>query len=152
MQDEKRYAWNPFQLSGEHASALYPLSRRIQRTNAVFAPDFEVVERDSGYVIQADVPGVRADDIDVILHDQYLTVTGKRLAARRATEERCITDERRYGSFSRTFNLPPDASATDVAADLEGGVLTIQVPRQPRTRMRRASLRERVRHAWQRRA
>lgn len=150
VEDEKRYVWDPFQVFKDNWPALHSLSRRAHELQAVFAPDVEVRERDRDYIILLDVPGVRARDIDVTVEDHCLTVTGKRRTTANEQGERYIAYERRYGAFSRTFSLPPEAATRTIRAELEDGVLAILVPKADAEKGK-PSLTERVRRMFTRR-
>jgi HSP20 family protein len=141
--NEQRYMWDPFQLFREfYMGAMFPRGE-----GGMFTPDFEVKEREKDYVIQADVPGVNEEDLDITMSGSCLTIAGKREASEKTEDERYVTYERRYGAFSRSFTLPSDASTDDIDARLDDGVLTIVVPKSPASQPRKVSLKERVKRA-----
>mgnify|MGYP006272095565 CR=1 FL=1 len=95
-----------------------------------FAPASEASADDSGYRISMEVPGVAEPDIDITLHEGLVTVTGRKQSVRTGSGETWFFSEREFGSFSRSFRLPPDAEAEAISADLRDGVLTLTVPRR----------------------
>jgi HSP20 family protein len=95
-----------------------------------FAPASEASADDGAYRISMEVPGVAEPDIDITLHEGVVTVTGRKQSVRTGSGETWFFSEREFGSFSRSFRLPPDADADAVGADLEDGVLTLTVPRR----------------------
>ena len=101
-----------------------------------FTPAFDVKETDQGYLFRADLPGVKAADVNVTMQGNRLQVCGKREADREETTDTYYTYERSFGSFVRTFTLPQEADPKSVHADLTEGVLTIAIARtqaaQPR--------------------
>ncbi|MGC9418286.1 MAG: Hsp20/alpha crystallin family protein [Rhodovulum sp.] len=92
-----------------------------------FAPASEASVDDGGYRIRMELPGVEEKDIKVSLDDGVVTVTGEKQSSREETGETWYFSEREYGSFSRSFRLPPDADGKAVKAELKDGVLTIGV-------------------------
>ena len=84
-------------------------------------------------VVRAFVPGVRAEDIEVFLHSDLLTIRGR---SKRAVEpgSRTLTEECDWGSFSRSLVLPAESDAEGIEADVHDGVLTVHIPKLQRTR------------------
>lgn len=94
------------------------------------APASDASSDDEAYHITMELPGVGEEDIDVAIHDGMVTVKGEKSASREESGETWFFSERQYGSFSRSFRVPPDADGDKVAAELKDGVLTITVPKQ----------------------
>src|SRR5687767_12390405 len=76
-----------------------------------FLPSFEVKETTDGYVLKADLPGIKESELDISLHGNMLTVGGTRQAEERKEGEAYYVYERQYGTFSRSFTLPDEANA-----------------------------------------
>ena len=106
-----------------------------------FAPSFEVKEKKEGYVISADVPGVKEGDIDISMHGNVLTVSGSRASEERNEGETYFVYERQYGSFSRSFALPDEADAEAIEARLVDGVLTLEVAKKAESQPRKIAIR-----------
>ncbi|MBE7480782.1 MAG: Hsp20/alpha crystallin family protein [Polyangiaceae bacterium] len=96
-----------------------------------FNAAFEVKESKDAFVFKADLPGIRAEDLDVKLTQNRLTVSGKREAEKSEKGDTFYTFERSYGSFVRSFTLPEGVDGEKVEADLKDGVLTLKVPKKP---------------------
>lgn len=96
-----------------------------------FTPSFDIKETPEAYVFEADLPGIRKEDLDINLTGNRLAITGKRDAQNRKEGENYFMQERSYGSFTRTFNLPDGVDGTQVDADLRDGVLTLTLPKVP---------------------
>jgi HSP20 family protein len=79
-------------------------------------------------VIKAELPDVNKDDIEITVDNNALTLKGEKRPDQAVREERCHRVERVYGTFSRTFSLPPTVDGTKVSADYKNGVLTITLP------------------------
>jgi len=92
-----------------------------------FAPAIDVAESDGQYVITAELPGVKKDDVTVEVHDGTLTIRGEKRSEREEKGEHGRHFERTFGAFSRSFTLPANADADQVAARFQDGILTIEV-------------------------
>ena len=95
-----------------------------------WSPAVDVKEEDKQYVIQADVPGVKAEDIDITLEDGVLTIKGERAWGKNEEEQGYRRVERARGTFYRRFGLPDTADADSVKAKSANGVLQIVIPKQ----------------------
>ncbi|WP_141576617.1 Hsp20/alpha crystallin family protein [Actinomadura sp. WMMA1423] len=114
--------------------ALY--EQMEQLVNAAFAgtptelpwvPAADVGETDDAYMIEAELPGLKKNEVDVSLHDRELTITGEvKERERRGLRHR---KQRRTGRFEYRVFLPGDIDADRVDANLADGVLTVTVPK-----------------------
>jgi len=98
------------------------------RANAMVYPDIEVLQRQNGVVVRADLPGLDAKDISVYVDDGALVITGEREREEREEREGYVRSEVRYGTFFRTIPLPRGADEDKVAATFKNGVLEVTVP------------------------
>ena len=105
--------------------------------SAEWVPPLEIFERDGKLVVQADVPGVAADDVTVEIADGVLTISGERREEREIDDGSLRRTERVYGTFSRSIALPEGARAEEIQASCQDGVLEITVPLQQETPSRR---------------
>lgn len=87
-------------------------------------------------VLKAELPDMTREDIDVTVEKGTLTIKGEKKFASDVKEEHFHRVERRYGSFSRSFSLPPTVDATKVSADYKNGVLTVRLPLREEARPR----------------
>lgn len=113
--------------------ATRPLFAR-SNGGAFYSPAFDVRESDDAIHFVCDVPGMRAEDLDVTLENDVLTIKGKREAGE---EEANLYRGRRYGAFSRSFTLPDVVNSDDLSATLDHGVLTVRVGKQAKAKPRR---------------
>lgn len=79
-------------------------------------------------VIKAELPDMNKDDIEITVDNNTLTLKGEKKLDSQIQDERCHRIERLYGSFSRSFSLPPTVDTSKVGADYKNGVLTITLP------------------------
>ncbi|MFL6757768.1 MAG: Hsp20/alpha crystallin family protein [Sphingomicrobium sp.] len=93
----------------------------------MLSPRVDITQKDDGWEITAELPGVAKDDIDLRLDGDMLTICGEKRDERKDEKNRFV--ERSYGSFTRSFQLPFTPDASKVEADCEHGVLTIKLPK-----------------------
>jgi HSP20 family protein len=93
----------------------------------VFAPRTNVAETDKEYEITLDLPGVKAEDVEVELKDDQLWITGERKQEVEENDKTFHRVERHYGRFQRVIGLNDDADTDAVDAKYEDGVLRISV-------------------------
>ena len=94
-----------------------------------WSPAVDIAEDDQRYVITAELPGAGKDDVHVEVHDNVMTIRGEKRSERQEKKEQSRWVERSYGSFSRSFTLPANASADRVNASFKDGVLTVELPK-----------------------
>lgn len=110
--------------------------RRWPRPNAEgraaldWAPAADVSETEAEYLIKADLPEVRKEDVNVTVQDGVLTLSGERRQEKREDSEKVHRVERSYGSFARRFALPENADEQSIRAESRDGVLLIHIPKQ----------------------
>jgi HSP20 family protein len=93
-------------------------------------PAVDVAEDDKAVTLTAELPGMKEDDVEVVLRDDMLTVKGEKKSERKEDKENYHLTERRYGAFERTFRLPETADADKIKAAFDDGVLTVTVPKK----------------------
>jgi HSP20 family protein len=79
-------------------------------------------------VIKAELPDMQRDDIQLTVDNNTLTISGEKKMDAELKEENCHRVERAYGTFTRSFSLPPTVDGAKVSADYKAGVLTIRLP------------------------
>jgi HSP20 family protein len=109
-----------------HKSGLFPVPdgpAQIMSARVAdwFAPASEAAVNEAEYRIALELPGVAEADIEITVHDGVVSVSGEKMSEREEKGETYFFSERSYGSFSRSFRLPPDADAEAVSAGLKDG-------------------------------
>jgi HSP20 family protein len=89
----------------------------------------DVVDEDDRYLMRADVPGIKPDDVKVEIEDSTLTVSGSHEERTEEKEDNYVRRERRCGSFSRSMVVPQGTDASSVEASMSDGVLEISIPK-----------------------
>lgn len=132
-------SWDPFRdlegTRGRLATLFGPLARPrdLEKDEALtvaeWAPLVDIVEDDQEYLIKAEVPEVKKEDIKVSVADDVLTISGERAMIKEEKNRKCRRIERAYGSFARSFSLPDDADAGKIAAEFKDGLLKVHLPK-----------------------
>jgi HSP20 family protein len=105
--------------------------------NSGWVPAVDVQETEDAYRIEADVPGIKADDIEVTLEKGVLTLRGERKAEHDAEQQGTRHVERSYGAFVRRFSLPDTADADNIDAEVNNGVLRLTIKKKAESKPRR---------------
>ena len=113
--------WEPFREMTAPVGGIEP----------IFVPDFEVKETKEAYEFRADLPGVKEADLEVRIAGPQLVISGKRDVEEKKEGETFFVFERMYGTFTRTFTLPPGADLEHIVAALKDGVLMLHIPKRP---------------------
>ena len=109
---------------------------------APWMPAMDVYETDENVVVTVELPGIKAEDVEVSVEDATLTVSGTREFSSEVTEESYHRIERRYGSFSRAVSLPPQVDTGKVEARFEDGVLTVEVPKVEKAKPKKIQIKD----------
>jgi len=107
-----------------------PLRNFGTRVADWLAPASDASSDEGAYRITMELPGVEEKDIELSVHDGVVGIKGEKSAAREEKGETWFFTERQYGSFSRSFRLPPDADGDKVEAHLKDGVLSVSIPKR----------------------
>ena len=92
-----------------------------------FTPTLNLSETKDAYILEAELPGVKKEDISVDINDSILTFKGEKKHNFEEKKDNFHVIERSYGSFQRSFTLPENVDAKQVDAKLEDGVLRIEL-------------------------
>jgi HSP20 family protein len=95
-----------------------------------WAPVADVSETDGEYLIKAELPEVRKEDVSITVQDGVLTLSGERKQEKRDEQEKIHRIERFYGSFARRFALPENADEQGIRAESRDGLIVIHIPKQ----------------------
>ena len=109
-------------------------------TSSGFLPPVDISEDKHSIKLQAELPGVRQEDLNVSVENNLLTITGERKFNQEENKENFHRIERRYGRFSRSFTLPVNVDAQNVSADFQDGVLNITLPKREESKARQITI------------
>lgn len=94
-------------------------------------PAIDVKETDTGLTVTAELPGMSEQDVELSVDEDLLTIKGEKKSESTRDDKGWHVQERSYGAFVRTLQLPFAPKAEDVTAEFTKGVLTVTVPRPP---------------------
>ena len=124
--DEAQNRFNPFFLAGfpnrMGSGDIHSL------TVADWSPEVDISEDDRGYLLKADLPEMKKDDVRVTVEDGILCVFGERKSEKEDQKRKFHRIERSFGNFRRSFTLPDDADSMKVTAEFRDGVLKVHLP------------------------
>ena len=129
--------WSPFkemeELQGRLGSWMNLPGRTTTSKEALAVADWsplvDITEDEKEFLLKAELPGVKREEVKVTVEDGVLTLTGERRFEQEEKEKRYHRIERAYGSFMRSFTLPEGTPADKVAAEFKDGVLLVHLPK-----------------------
>jgi len=99
-------------------------------TSENFLPPVDIFEDEHNITMQAEIPGVKQEDLNITLENNVLTITGERKFQHEEKKENFHRMERRFGKFTRSFTLHASVDAENVIANFENGLLNITLPKR----------------------
>jgi HSP20 family protein len=94
-----------------------------------WTPPFDVYEEKDSYVVKAELPGMKKEEINVSIENGELVISGERKGEAKGEGAEVYRSERYFGKFQRTVSLPATVAAKDVRAEYKDGVLTVTLPK-----------------------
>ena len=128
--------WDPFKEMDElhrRLNSLFHLGQgrttngNENMTVAEWSPVVDITEDEKSYLIKAELPEVKKEDVKVTVEKGVLTLSGERRLEREEKGKKYHRLERAYGSFFRSFGIPDDADASNVLAEFKDGVLSVRL-------------------------
>src|SRR5262249_23674817 len=110
-------------------SFIYPRFMAPLREGFMGQLPLDVVESDNDIVVKASVPGFKPEDINITVTGDTLTIQGETKVEKKEEKQNYLLQERRFGTFKRSFSLPMGVQADKAKADFENGVLTLTLPK-----------------------
>jgi len=120
--------WDPFR-------EINQLQQEINRVSPVYRgrtgeyPKFNVWENNDGLLMEAELPGMKTEDLDIVLENDTLRIKGSKKAPETGEKESFVKRELIYGNFSRALKLPYRVDPNTVKAKMQDGILTIALSR-----------------------
>jgi HSP20 family protein len=112
----------------------------MERMGGEAAPALDVYEEGDNYVVEARLPGMKPEDVDISVEQGVLTISGESKAEEERKERNYLVREQRTGRFSRSIRLPMAVNSDACEATYEGGVLRLTLPKSEQARARRISI------------
>lgn len=107
---------------------------------ADWIPAVDIIERKDSFLLRADLPGVKPEDIDVRMEKGILTLSGQREHESEEDANGMRRVERFTGKFYRRFSLPETADAENISARSSNGILEVTIPKAPEVQTRRITV------------
>jgi HSP20 family protein len=135
--------WDPFRELEDVSSRLNrifgrPLGRLESNSEMLamvdWTPSADISETDTAYLIKAEIPGVKKEDVKVTIQDGMLTIQGERKMEKEEKDKKFHRIERSYGSFMRSFRLPDDADESAVKAEFKDGMLDVTLSKSAKAK------------------
>jgi len=136
--------WDPFKELDELQSRMTTLlgrapvktngGKKEDMTVAEWAPLVDITEDEHEYLIKAELPDIKKEDVKVAVLDDVLSVSGERKSEKEEKGKKFHRIERSYGSFYRSFTLPEDADGQKVAAEFKDGLLKVRLPKSEKAK------------------
>lgn len=103
-----------------------------------FVPQVDISESEEAFEIQFAVPGIKKEDFTLEINDGRLTVNGERKINEEKNEKNFHSIETKYGSFSRSFQLPDNINEEKIGAEYKDGILNVSVPKDEKKVLKRS--------------
>ena len=101
----------------------------LTKGNGYAFPRIDLHQNENNIILTAELPGIKAEDLDISVQDKVITLRGKREQSDLKKGESWLHQEQSYGEFSRSFRLPYRIDSEKVDAKLKDGVLTLTLPK-----------------------
>jgi HSP20 family protein len=136
--------WEPFRELEQTLRQFSPFWGRAQRddyeSGGTWRPLANISEDDREYLVKAEIPEVKKEDIDISVDNGVLTLRGERKYESKEGKGNDLRIESFYGTFSRSFTLPENVDAGKISAECNDGVLRIHIPKTPERKAKPVSI------------
>ena len=139
--------WDPFQ---DMLSLREAMSQLLEesvvptpgstRANQSFVPALDLSETPEAFIVEAAVPGIQSDDLNITIENNVLLISGEMREEEERKERNYHRVERRFGSFQRSVALPNTVKADQISAKLENGILHLEIPKAEEVKPRRITV------------
>lgn len=131
--------WDPFKDLEEFEQRLATTFGRVMPkkngdeseaiATADWAPLVDITEDDKEYLVKAELPGLKKEEVKVTVEDGVMTISGERKVEKEEKTKKYHRVERAYGKFERSFTLPDKADGSKVNAEFKDGMLQVHLPK-----------------------
>lgn len=135
--------WNPFTELEEMSNRLNQIFGRPAVSSAAdqqmlkvadWAPSVDISETDKAYLIKAEIPEVKKEDVKVTIDDGMITIQGERKMEKEEKGKKFHRIERSYGSFVRSFRLPDGVDESKAKAEFKDGMINVTLPKSEKAK------------------
>lgn len=148
MEKQNITQWNPFeeilplreavnQLFGESFVRSPGAATAGERG---FVPAIDLSETEGAFLVEAAVPGLKAEDLNITVENNVLTISGEVRREEKTKERNYHRVERSYGKFQRSLTLPNTVKFDEISASMKDGVLRVEIPKAEEVKPRRVNV------------
>lgn len=121
-------------------SGSFDRTRGNETMSGQWMPSVDISENKDSIVLEAELPGLSPEDVNISIENNLLTIQGERKFEKKQDDGNFHRVERSYGSFTRSFTLPPTVSSENVDAQFENGVLRLSLAKREEAKPRRIEI------------
>jgi HSP20 family protein len=140
--------WDPFADVENLVNRMMPRMARGPRLSVEddggvtfeWSPSADISETDKEYLVRADLPGLKKEEVKVTFADGVLTIQGERKHHKEETTEKFHRVENFYGTFTRSFSLPDNITPDAIRCESKDGVLSIHIPKAEQKKPKEISI------------
>jgi len=135
MADKSLTRWDPFRELMSFRDDMERLfdsffgRRHLEEAEGFWYPVIDIEEDNENFIVKAELPGMRKEDIKISVRGNSLVVSGERKQESETKSKTFHRIERSYGKFTRTITLPSEADADKVKASYKDGILIVTLPK-----------------------
>jgi HSP20 family protein len=135
--------WNPFEgltFVQKDINKVFDNKFSVNTFNNFWSPDIDFHENDNEYLVKADLPGLKAEDINIEINKNILLISGERKSEKEEKDTNYFKKEISYGSFKRQFVLPKLVDSDKISAKYTEGVLQVSIPKSEKAKPKQISI------------
>jgi HSP20 family protein len=136
---EPRFGWGLMNLRDEVDRMFRDLYNGRDYESG-WMPSVDIAEDKDRFVLSAELPGVKKEDVKINVHNNTLTIEGEKKSASEKKDDEYYRNERFFGKFTRSFTLNSEIDTEKIKADFEHGVLTVSLPKTEKVKPRQISI------------
>lgn len=121
-------------------SGSFSRSSQDEVLRGAWSPSVDIFENKNEIVLEAELPGMNSEDVNISIENNVLTLHGERKFEKKDESDNFHRVERSYGSFTRSFTLPPTVSSESTNAEFENGVLRLTLAKREEAKPRRIEI------------
>lgn len=121
-------------------SGSYGRSGESGMMRGAWNPSVDIFENKDQIVLEAELPGLKPEDVNISIENNVLTIHGERKFEKKDEKDNFHRVERSYGSFTRSFTLPPTVSSENVEAAFDSGILRLSLAKREEAKPRRIEI------------
>jgi HSP20 family protein len=127
-------------VANQDQQTVRPQPIQHEREREFHVPPVNIVESNDHYIVEADLPGVAKEGLEITVEDNELTIIGRRGDFQEAPNAEVLYQESRPGDFRRVFELDPTIDTSKINAKMQQGVLTLTLPKAEKVKPRKISV------------